>query len=178
MRPLLLLTIFLASCVSGGGGDKPDETDRIGIGDRVPEFVLEDGSSGGEFRSPDDFLGNKTLLMFFTTWCPYCQREMPFVDNAYRKLTEAGLSVVVINREEARWKVEEYWSDNGYVMPWWLDPDKGIFDLFAISGVPRFYLVDEQGIIVWFRVGRIGTGDFTEEGGNQFNTLIREFLKI
>jgi len=173
MRHLLILTIFLASCVSGGG-EKPPETPI----DRVPEFMLEYGSSSGEFRSPDDFLGNKTLLMFFTIQCPHCRRELPFVDYAYRELSGAGLSVVVVNREGLRETTEEYWSDNGLVTPWWLDPDRAVFDLFATAGVPRFYLIDEEGVAVWERVGRIGSGDFTEEGGNLFNALITEKLEL
>ena len=37
-------------------------------------------------------------------------------------------------------------------MPFYLDPDKKVFSLFANSTIPRVYLVNPENIVTWMAV--------------------------
>ncbi len=167
----------LSSCV-GEGGEENETKNYIKVGDPVPEFALQDNSSG-QFRSPDDFTQQKTLLAFITTTCPHCRREMPFVEYAYEQLSADGLTVVPIGRGETHDTMTDYWADLDLGIPrWFIDPYRDAFDLFANQTVPRFYLVDGSGKVVWMIVGELAPGDFTEEKGDQFIELIKQKLNL
>lgn len=182
MRTLLfviLVAVSLFSCVREDGGE--DETiNYINVGDEVPQFVVMDNSTVSvDFSSPADFLEKNTLLAFFTTACPHCRREMPFVEYAYRQLSEDGLTVIPIGRGETYSTMIKYWEDLNLSIPrWFIDPDRAAFDKFANQTVPRFYLVGEDAKVVWMKVGELAPGDFTEEKGNKFIELIKQKLNL
>lgn len=162
------------SCITD---DKDIKTENyISIGDNVPIFEIAD--SENTLKSPGDFLGKKTLLVFFTTTCSDCRREMPFAEYAHQQLETQGLNVITIGRGESRQTTNDYWSELDLSMPFFPDPARVIFDLFANQTIPRFYFIDEKGIVIWMCVNDLGYGTFTKEKGDLFNILIKEKLSF
>ena len=171
-RFLILITASaLLSCI--GDGDSPTGGgSHVGVGDRVPAFELPG------ITSPDDFVGRKTLLVFFVTTCSDCRRELPFVDYAHRNID--ALTVRAIGRGESQANVTAFWNELGLdhsISPA-IDPDKRVYNLFAEHTVPRLYLVDELGTVVWTAVENLGYGEFTPAKGEAFNTLIKNNLNL
>ena len=146
----------------------------------MPEFEIENTVAGGwnGIKSRDDFIGKKSLLLFFTTTCPHCRREMPFVEYAWSELSHKGLTVFPIGRGETLETILAYWNDLNLHLPHYLDTDRAVFDLFANQTVPRFYLVDEDAKVVWMKVGELAPGDFTIEKGDQFIEIIKQKLNL
>lgn len=175
---LLALTTIPACVKEGGDGTKTEN--HIVVGDNMPGFEIENtlmGSWNG-LKSPDDFIGRKTLLVFYTTTCGDCRREMPFAEYAFRELTDEGLTVIPIGRGETPETVDAYWTDMNFRMNRYFDTDRAVFNLFANRGVPRIYLVDETGKVVWMAVEKLGYGEFTGTKGDKFITLIKNQLKL
>ena len=56
------------------------------------EFTLPDLK--GNNVSLSDYKGKVVLLNFFTTWCPNCRRERPYLEKLYRKFKKDRKSVV------------------------------------------------------------------------------------
>ncbi len=184
MRTLLfviLAAVSLSSCIKDDGGET-ETRNHIIVDDQVPDFVIENDLVGGYdgFRSPDDFTGKKSLLVFITTTCPHCRREMPFVDYAWRELEDEGLNVVAIARDADHEGLRKYWEDLELHpdMPHYHDDDRSVFDLFANQTVPRFYLVGEDAKVVWMNVGELAPGEFTEEKGSEFTELVKQKLNL
>ena len=48
------------------------------------------------------------MLEFWTTWCPYCFTEAPFVDKINQEYGDKGLLVLTINVGESKKTVKKY----------------------------------------------------------------------
>ncbi len=161
-RLTVIMAFALAGCLAGcisekGGGEGPAQW--VEVGDRVPQFTL------GELSSPEAFEGRKSLIVFFNTWCPDCQREMPVINDACRQLPD--LQAIAISRGETlEQQAIEQWAPE---MQYYPDPNKEIFNLFAESTVPRVYLIDETGVVAWMAIEEL-------PDPNNFKQLIYEIL--
>ena len=184
-RIVMLFTLLplVLSCSRGSDDNGGETQNHVKKGDKVPVFEMKtEGMS--DFKSPDDFLGKKTLLVFFICNCPDCTRELPFVQYAQEQLSSKGLQVTLIGRDETRERVEKYWEEIGVTLPYYLDPGRKIFDMFAnrkaplLYRVPLLYLVDGSGTVKWVCIEDLKYGEFTEEKGKQFNELIKSELNI
>ena len=143
------------SCVRDDGGNHPAR-EYVRVGMTVPAFSVS-GEGGRTFDSPEGFAGRTTLLLFFATWCPDCQAELPVIDAVWQTVAgEPGYDVVAISRGGAEGRYEQspdilsrYWKDHDLRMPWYLDGDRSVFDRFASAGIPRVYIVNAEGVVVW-----------------------------
>lgn len=150
--PVLLVILTFFSC-SSDDEPGPEVINRVQVGDRVPAFTVSD-DQGNTFSS-EQFIGKRSLLVFFHTGCGDCQRELPLAQQAYAELSaEEGYQVITIARAESANRVNQYWTENGFTMPKYLDPDRSVYSLFANSMVPRFYIIDSEGKVTWMAVER------------------------
>lgn len=151
---LVILLSILFSCIKE---DKPDSDiiSYVKEGDAVPVFTVSDGV-GGSFSS-EDFIGKRTLLVLFHTGCEDCQRELPKVNNVWQQVqNEPNIQVITIARQEERTSIEKYWGEKNFTLPFFLDPDRAIFSLFASSTIPRLYIIDANGLITWMAIETLG----------------------
>ena len=141
-----LLTIFcLASCIK----DRIPQGADLEIGAKLPEFsvTMNDGST----VSTADLLGDISCIVFFHTGCPDCRKTLPLIQELYDRYGNGTARFVCISREEGAGPVAEYWSANGYTIPYSAQDDRRIYNLFATFAVPRIYISDRDGIIrsIW-----------------------------
>lgn len=138
---------FLAALVicSACFHEDPDDYDVVHIGDAVPHFVvtLTDGTTYDS--SVRD--GRGATIIFFSTTCSDCQRELPLLDARYRQGEFADQHVLCISREETDGAVAAFWRDHDLTLPVAPQTDRRVYNLFATMGVPRIYTVDSRGII-------------------------------
>lgn len=115
------------------------------MGDKLPDFevVMSDGS----VVSNESLKGNISLVMFFHTSCPDCQQALPRVQDIYNEYLQKGVSFALIGRECGKAEIEAYWSENGLNMPYSAQNDRGVYNIFASSRIPRIYISDENGTV-------------------------------
>ena len=115
------------------------------MGDKLPDFevVMSDGS----VVSNESLKGNISLVMFFHTSCPDCQQALPRVQYIYNEYLQKGVSFALIGRECGKAEIEAYWSENGLNMPYSAQNDRGVYNIFASSRIPRIYISDENGTV-------------------------------
>lgn len=115
------------------------------MGDKLPDFevVMSDGS----VVSNDSLEGNVSLVMFFHTSCPDCQQALPRVQEIYDEYLPKGVSFTLIGRECGKDEIEAYWVENGLNMPYSEQNDRGVYNIFASSRIPRIYISDENGTV-------------------------------
>ena len=142
------------SCVRDDGGNQPAR-EYVRVGMTVPAFSVS-GEGGGlqlsrRIRRPDDaaaFL--RHLVSRLPGGAARNRRRMQTVAG------EPGYDVVAISRGGAEGRYEQspdilsrYWKDHDLRMPWYLDGDRSVFDRFASAGIPRVYIVNAEGVVVW-----------------------------
>ena len=152
MRKILLsffALVVLVGCIREEGED--DTVDEVQLQDSLPEFTVVD-PVGGTLCSAD-LKGDAVLLVFFSTGCPDCQQALPVIDTVWRVLRDTPLfRLVAIAREEQASSISDYWEKAGFTLPYYLDPERAVYSLFAASGIPRIYLVSPAGVVVWLAV--------------------------
>lgn len=179
---MLFPVLSMTACVSGD--DDVETENYVVVGDKVPEFRIEDyllsfPASNG-FDSPEGFIGRKSLFVFMNTKCGDCKREMPYVHRAWEELGgDNGLQVVPAGRRETYDAMVAYWDEHAYGgMPLYVDEKGEAFAKFANQTIPRIYLVDAEGKVVWMAVEKLGYGNYTEANGDKFVKLIKEKLNL
>lgn len=120
---------------------------RVFAFDTASDFSLS--GTSGKTVSMSSFLGIKPVLLFFwTTWCPYCARQMKALNEKYAKMSEEGIEVIPINVGESEEKVLRFLSRNHISIPSFLDGYGTVADTYRLIGVPTYTLVDREGRIV------------------------------
>jgi len=110
--------------------------------------------------SLSDYVGDPILIVFFASWCPYCQSEAPIVQSVFEKYQSKGFKVLAVNVTENDnvADVELFAQNYGWEFPVLLDNDGKVGDLYHQSGVPMNVFIDRQGVIKF--VGK-GAMDFS-----------------
>ncbi len=113
----------------------------------APDFTLKDLQ--GNRITLSDFKGKKpVLLVFFTTWCPYCRAEVPNINNISSRYRSSGLEVIGVDIQEPREKVSAFADRNKINFPVLLDSDGKIFRQYRVAGVPARILITKEGKVV------------------------------
>jgi peroxiredoxin len=143
----LLSTMTLAGCVN----EKRQGGDSLPVGAAMPEFAVS-GPDGSAVSSAD-LAGAPSVVVLFRTTCPDCSREMPNVEEAYRRVAGSGVRFVCVSKEDnAIEAVPEYWAQTGMTMPYYFDPAGEVFAAFEVSFVPTLYLFDSAGKMTYAAV--------------------------
>jgi len=119
----------------------------------VPDFSLPD--MDGEQHALQDYRGKVVLINFWATWCPPCRREMPALEQLYRKLADQPFAVLAVNQWEDADLVFAYMGDLNVFpsFPILFDPESRVSAEFGVKGLPTSFLLDRQGRVVFRAVG-------------------------
>ena len=90
---------------------------------------------------------NLVVLFFWTTWCPYCLKELKILNQTMLDLEKERITVLPINSGEPSAKVAKFAKNKGYTFRILLDSDSAVSDAYHIYGVPIYFLVDKKGYV-------------------------------
>ena len=102
----------------------------------------------GKVSSFDD--GKATLLVFWEVWCPHCKREVPKIEETYKKFNGKGLQVVGLtkqSRDKTDDDVAAFIKEKGVSYPI-AKEDGDLSTRFGVRGVPAAAVV-KGGEVVW-----------------------------
>lgn len=117
---------------------------RGNLGKRAPAFSLPE-TDGGRIDLAS-YSGRPVLLVFWTSSCPICQRELPMLNRLEPELRGKGIAVVTIligSEGEAR----DYMSSNSIGLKSLYDADGTVARAYHVGGIPRLVLVGADGKI-------------------------------
>jgi len=119
----------------------------IEAGNKAADFTLED--IDGNKVSLNDYKGeNVVLLVFSTTWCPSCNREIPELKKLHEQFSGKGLKIVEVFIQESRAKVGSKVSKEEIPYTVLLDLGGEAAKQYNIHGVPTLLVIDKEGTIV------------------------------
>ena len=118
----------------------------IDLGQKAPTFKLST-VDGKEFDL-ESFRKDKFVLMIFgTTWCPYCVHEVPVLNEYYDEFKNDGLEVLNIDIQESKKKVRSFVEKKSVNYPVVLDSKADVARLYKVIGIPLSIVLDKNGII-------------------------------
>ena len=108
----------------------------------APAFSLPE-TDGGQVDLAS-YSGRPVLLVFWTSSCPICQRELPMLNRLEPELRGKGIAVVTIllgGEGEAR----DFLDSNRIGLRSVYDSEGKVGRAYGVNGVPKLVLIDKDG---------------------------------
>jgi peroxiredoxin len=146
---LFFASLVVCGCSTVIDGKDDGVGEYVKVGDRVPQFSVEAVCADGSTTTfSTGRLTGETVIVFFNTTCPDCQRDLPLLNQYYiDHQGKEGFQMVAISREEGEESVGAYWQTNSLSIPYSAQTDRTIYNLFASSIIPRIYFCNKDGIV-------------------------------
>ncbi len=143
----------------------------VNVGEMAPDFDMQ--LPDGNIVKLSSLRGKVVMLQFTASWCGVCRKEMPHIESRIwqRHKNNPEFALYGIDREEPVEKIEELIEATKVTYPIGLDPDAGIFSLYAEAnaGITRNVIIDKDGKIVML------TRLFEEE---EFNHMVETIDRL
>jgi len=139
-------------------------------GQQAPLFVLDALNYDDSVLALEDWQGYAIVLNFFTTWCPYCQKQTPRLVEASEMFSDQPIVFIGVDVEDAKNSVQNYLNKNDIPYPVVLDVDGSLAESYRVRGFPTTYFLDAQGRVVSRHVGVLSASQIE----NQANNLLFE----
>lgn len=164
--PILLLVLF--SVLFSNAQDKFTLAKE---GEQAPDFTFE--TAPGKTQKLSDLNGKVVWINFFATWCPPCRKELPHLQKeVYDKYVENDDFVLIILGREHSWEeINNFKEEQGFTMPFYPDPERKVFSVYAQQNIPRNSIVDKNGKIALSSIG------FNEADFEKIKTTVAELIQ-
>lgn len=141
----------------------------------APAFSMT-ASDGGQINCAE-LRGRVVVLAFWATWCPACRRELPELDQLYRRYrSNSSVSFwgvdVLSNGETAEKALEFIWKAR-YALPVAFASEKSPED-FGGDGLPLLIIIDKVGRIRLVHNGYDRSEPLQPELSKEIQTLLKE----
>ena len=158
MNPRRFVVLFcfalLAFTLSAGCQNSADPyAATTKVGDRMPAISV-DGASGTFSLAAEK--GKVVVVNFWATWCAPCQIEMPELEKqVWQKYKSSpDFAFIAIAREQDKDTVLRFQETHpNFTFPLAWDPQREAYKLLAAAGIPRTYVIDRHGVIVYQGLG-------------------------
>ncbi len=100
----------------------------------------------GEQVTLSDSHGKPTMLIFWATWCPFCKKLLPGVEELHEKYQSQGLKIIGVNIKED-WEPKTYWKNFGYQFDTALEGDE-VAKIYGVNGTPGIVFIAPSGKVL------------------------------
>ena len=122
----------------------------VDIGAPAPAWQGTD-FSGETVNFPAVIAGKPTVMIFWATWCPYCNAFMPFLGQIKKDYGEDEINVIAINaKERGMGDPAAYVAGLDFAV---IDVAEGdnIAEKYSVRFIPGLMIVDGDGNMAWKR---------------------------
>ncbi|HNX91451.1 MAG TPA: TlpA disulfide reductase family protein [Candidatus Omnitrophota bacterium] len=139
---MLVAVMFALGACSGVTGQPVEST-----GDGFSDFTLN-MTHGAVFNLAAALKEKNVVLVFWTTWCPNCVKEIPEVNKYYAK-NKGTVDVIGVNIQESPEKVAEFAKKRGITYPVVLDRNGDVATTYGVRGIPTVVAIGKSGKILY-----------------------------
>ena len=142
-----MLILLLVAITAAFARVKTETASRIQPGDPMPAFTVT--TLSGEWVTVPDPGGRPTLAVFFSTTCPDCHRQLPEIEDAWKR--SEGSLFLAVARDEGPEAVRRFWEAQGFTLPVAAPGNRSLYDLYdrgSRSGVPLVYISGPDGTVL------------------------------
>lgn len=138
---LITISFFSVSCMQANEPEAKEKTLAV-------DFKLSDLNQNTVTLS--NFKDKQPVILFFwTTWCPFCRKELKTLKDMYPGLKEEGWELFAIDVGEPLYRVDNFTKSYSFNFRVLLDKDAAVAEAYNILGVPTYILINKEGYIVF-----------------------------
>ncbi|MEQ1591013.1 MAG: TlpA disulfide reductase family protein [Thiobacillaceae bacterium] len=101
----------------------------------------------GRVLTGESLKGRVVLVNFWATWCPYCRKEKPVIDEFWKDYQARGFEVIAISIDDSPEKIAAWAADTGYAFVA-APTNMSVSAAFGnVSSVPTSFIIDSDGHI-------------------------------
>ncbi len=138
--------------------------------DTMPNFTLED--INGDQVDSEELLSKKAVIIdFWAKWCGPCKKAFPHLSDLQEKYEDL-VNVVCITIDKARDgdKAKSFVKSRKFEFITLFDPNKDVSKLFNVNTIPRTFIINENGEIVYRHEG------YTQGDEHELETELRKVI--
>ncbi len=139
--------------------------DSLEVSDVALDFQFQDAD--GQAVSLSDLRGKPIMVCFWATWCGYCNKQLPYLQQLYDQWQGTELVMLTISKGEEPSTVATFMQDEGLSFPVLTDSAQKASSQYGVGGVPTTFFIDEDGIIQFKKVGYFHSLEDIEDILNQ-----------
>ena len=121
---------------------------RLKIGDKCPDIIFQDttGAQGNNVKL-SQLKGKYVLIDVWASWCAPCRSEYPHFASLAKKMKDKKITFISISLDTQvwRWKGPVLNQMGGLQ---WKVRDETFEKAFGINTIPRYILLDKNGVIL------------------------------
>ena len=174
-------------------GDEAVEDLSLKPGDLAPKFALRDTKGNYELltrwsgeklsRPASQPIRHAVVVSFFATWCKPCMKELPHLQNLYKKYDGQDVKFFLIDITEATRSVEgfedspkagPFLAKKGITIPILIDVYGMAKKNYGATTLPRLYVIDKLRKIRLAKQGFHEGEDFEGELSSMIDVLLAE----
>jgi len=110
------------------------------------DVILND--LNGKLVNLSGLTGKPAILFFWTTWCPYCRKEIKALNQMYPGMEKEGITVLAIDIGESDFMIKRFIKDNLVSLKVLSDKEGLAVDKYEVMGVPTYIFLDKAGRVI------------------------------
>jgi thiol-disulfide isomerase/thioredoxin len=116
------------------------------VGQRIEwrDVTLLDGGT----LAASDLRGRPVVVEFWASWCPFCKRQNPLLQQLYEAHGGRGLQVLTFSIDKDPAKARAYMAEHRYTFPAAMTDAAVARQFEPRKGLPELFVVDADGRIV------------------------------
>lgn len=140
------LTAAAAEKAQEAAGDtKPDDEQKLAVGDQAPDFVIKD-AEGKEIKLAE-LAAKGPVLVRLTCGCSGCDKELAYFQELHKAYEGKGLTSLAVFKEPDS-KVADYVKQKKLKMLYAVDTKGDSWNVFKTKAMPTNFLIGKGGRIV------------------------------
>ena len=144
-----------------------DEYTYLLTGDKLEDLTIKTLEQGVYCTGE----GYVLLINFFTMDCLHCKKMLEYLEESiWPALVDKNVRMVSIGRGHTDKEVAAYREEGNYNFAFAADEDRSVYSRFAEKKIPRNYLFDADGVMVY------QTRGFHPDQMISLSTVLRELI--
>ena len=143
-------------------GNQGDDSDTNSSKAAI-DFTLID--QNGKSHQLSKYKGKVVFLNFWTTWCGYCKKELPDLQELYQEYGNNQNEVIFLGVTNPKTEKSQYASDvsvpeikqfikqNDLTFPMLFDETSEIYASYSVYSFPTSLLINQKGEVEWYSPG-------------------------
>lgn len=135
----------------------------------APDFTLP--AKAGAPIQLSQYKGKVVMLNFWASWCGPCRKEMPLMDQIYKKYTAAGFVLLGVNVDTDSTDAQKFLTQVPVSFPIAYDRENKVSKMYDVAAMPSTVFIDRKGHVRQLHRG------YKEGDENEYLSEIRSLIR-